>query len=59
MPSTTCVERSRLRCSDLQDFATGIDGEANRRMGLLRLLYHSRRINQDDPGLSLLQLEKK
>ena len=27
--------------------------------GLLCLLYHSRRINQDDPGLSLLELEKK
>ena len=48
-----------LEVFDLQDFATGIDGEANRRMGLLCLLYHSRRINQDDPGLSLLQLEKK
>jgi curved DNA-binding protein len=48
-----------LEVFDLQDFATGIDGEANRRMGLLCLLYHSRRINEDDPGLSLLQLEKK
>jgi len=48
-----------LEVFDLQDFATGIDGESNRRMGLLCLLYHSRRINQDDPGLSLLQLEKK
>jgi curved DNA-binding protein CbpA len=48
-----------LEVFDLQDFATGIDGEANRRMGLLCLLYHSRRINQDDPGLSLLQLERK
>jgi curved DNA-binding protein len=48
-----------LEVFDLQDFATGVDGESNRRMGLLCLLYHSRRINQDDPGLSLLQLEKK
>jgi curved DNA-binding protein len=48
-----------LEVFDLQDFATGIDGESNRRMGLLCLLYHSRRINQDDPGLSLLELEKK
>lgn len=48
-----------LEVFDLQDFATGIDGEANRRMGVLCLLYHSRRINQDDPGLSLLALEKK
>lgn len=48
-----------LEVFDLQEFATGIDGEANRRMGLLCLLYHSRRVNQDDPGLSLLALEKK
>lgn len=48
-----------LEVFDLQDFATGVDGEANRRMGLLCLLYHSRRMNQDDPGLSLLMLEKK
>jgi curved DNA-binding protein len=48
-----------LEVFDLQDFATGIDGESNRRMGLLCLLYHSRRINQEDPGLSLLELEKK
>jgi curved DNA-binding protein len=48
-----------LEVFDLQEFATGIDGEANRRMGLLCLLYHSRRVNQDDPGLSLLELEKK
>lgn len=42
---------------NMQDFATGIDGEANRRMGLLCLLYHRRRVNPDEPGLSLLQLE--
>ncbi len=42
---------------NMQDFATGIDGESNRRMGLLCLLYHRRRVNADEPGLSLLQLE--
>ena len=42
---------------NLQEFATGIDGESNRRMGLLCLLYHRRRVNPDEPGLSLLQLE--
>jgi curved DNA-binding protein CbpA len=42
---------------NMQAFATGIDGEANRRMGLLCLLYHRRRVNPDEPGLSLLQLE--
>jgi curved DNA-binding protein CbpA len=43
---------------NLQDFATGIDGEANRRMGLMCLLYHRRRVNPEEPGLSLLELEK-
>ena len=43
---------------NLQDFATGIDGESNRRMGLLCLLYDRRRVNPDEPGVSLLQLEK-
>jgi curved DNA-binding protein len=47
-----------LEVFNMQDFATGIDGESNRRMGLLCLLYHRRRINPDEPGLSLLQLEK-
>ena len=48
-----------LEVFDLEDFATGIDGEANRRMGLLCLLYHRRRTNTEEPGLSLLDLEKK
>ena len=43
---------------NMQDFATGIDGESNRRMGLLCLLYHRRRVNPDEPALSLLELEK-
>jgi curved DNA-binding protein len=42
---------------NMQEFAVGIDGEANRRMGLLCLLYHRRRVNPDEPGLSLLHLE--
>ena len=41
-----------------QDFATGIDGEANRRLGLLCLLYDRRRVNPEEPGVSLLQLEQ-
>lgn len=48
-----------LEVFDLEDFATGIDGEANRRMGLLCLLYHRRRVNPDEPGMSLLDLENK
>ena len=42
---------------ELKEFAAGIDGEANRRMGILCLLYKSRRGNPDDPGLSVLEFE--
>jgi curved DNA-binding protein len=42
---------------ELKEFAMGIDGEANRRMGILCLLYNRRRSNPDDPGLSLLEFE--
>lgn len=41
----------------LKDFAFGIDGEANRRMGVLCLLYNRRRSDPDRPGLSVLELE--
>ena len=43
---------------NMEDFAIGIDGESNRRMGLLCLLYHRRRLNPGEPGVSLLELEK-
>ncbi|MBI1899180.1 MAG: DnaJ domain-containing protein [Acidobacteria bacterium] len=42
---------------ELKEFASGIDGENNRRMGILCLLYNRRRTNVDSPGISLLQLE--
>lgn len=40
-----------------KDFAIGIDGEANRRLGLLCLLYNRRRSAPDEPGVSLLDVE--
>ncbi|MBZ5608148.1 MAG: DnaJ domain-containing protein [Acidobacteriia bacterium] len=39
------------------EFAAGIDGEANRRMGILCLLYNRRRSNPDYPGYAILELE--
>ena len=42
---------------DTKDFAMGVDGEANRRMGILCLLYNRRRSNPDNPGLSILEFE--
>jgi curved DNA-binding protein len=46
-----------LRAFLSKDFAIGIDGESNRRLGLLCLLYNKRRSAPDQPGLSLLEVE--
>jgi len=43
---------------ELKDFLIGVEGEKNRRLGVLSLLYNSRRQNTDHPGVSLLDLEK-
>jgi curved DNA-binding protein CbpA len=42
---------------ELKEFTLGIEGETNRRMGILCLLYNRRRSNPDDPGLSILEFE--
>jgi len=44
--------------SQSQEFSIGVDGEANRCMGILRLLYNRRRSNPDS-GLSLLEFKAK
>lgn len=46
-----------LNVFNLKEFAVGIDGESNRRMGILCLLYNRRRTNPEAPGLSLLEFE--
>jgi curved DNA-binding protein CbpA len=46
-----------LSIFNLKDFAVGIDGEENRRMGILCLLYTRRRSNDERPGMSLLEFE--
>ena len=43
----------------LKDFVTGVKAEANRRLGVLSLLYNHRQTNPDHPGLSLLDLERE
>ena len=43
----------------LKDFVTGVKAEANRRLGVLSLLYNYRQANPDHPGLSLLDLERE
>jgi curved DNA-binding protein CbpA len=42
---------------NLKEFAAGIEGEGNRRMGILCLLYNRRRGNDERPGISLLEFE--
>lgn len=44
---------------ELKDFVDGIEGEMNRRLGVLSLLYHQRRVDEAHPGVSVLELEKR
>ena len=46
-----------LKIFDTREFAIGLDGEANRRLGILCLLYGRRRADGDNPGVSVLELE--
>ena len=41
----------------MKEFTVGIEGEANRRMGILCLLYKQRRADPEAPGCSVLDLE--
>jgi len=41
----------------LKEFAEGLEGEVNRRLGILSLLYNRRRTNPDSPGISVLEFE--
>jgi curved DNA-binding protein CbpA len=52
-------EQSRrpLPVFEMTEFSAGVDGEMNRRIGILCLLYNSRRANEDKPGLSIMELE--
>ncbi len=40
-------------------FVDGIEGEANRRLGILSLLYHRRRVDHGKPGISVMELEQR
>lgn len=41
----------------MKEFTDGIDGEGNRRMGILCLLYNKRRTSPEEAGMSILQME--
>jgi len=42
-----------------RDFVDGIEGEMNRRLGVLSLLYQQRRVDEAHPGISVLEMEKR
>ena len=44
---------------EMSEFVNGIEGEVNRRLGVLSLLYTTRRSNPEDPKVSLYDLEKR
>lgn len=56
-----CVHQARhaqpLPVFGLKEFAEGLEGEMNRRLGMLSLLYNRRRTNPDNPGISVLEFE--
>jgi hypothetical protein len=43
----------------LSTFVNGIEGEVNRRLAILAMLYNKRRTNSSEPGISFWELERK
>ncbi len=57
--SLASTEPGTLPIFELSEFVNGIEGEMNRRLGILSLLYNRRRTSPHSPGISLLDLEKR
>jgi len=55
----TWAETHTLPIFEMKEFVDGVDGEKNRRLGILSLLYHRRRISEQQPGVSVLDLEHR
>lgn len=55
--SLHCREQQPLAIYDAVDFLDGIEGEVNRRLAVLSILYQRRRLNVDHPHVSLAELE--
>jgi hypothetical protein len=51
-------ETQPLPIFELKDFVKGVHAEANRRLGVLSLLYNQRRQDPENPVISLLELER-
>jgi len=52
-------EAEPIPAFELKDFVSGVEAEANRRLGALALLYTQRRQDPDHPAVSLLYLEQR
>jgi DnaJ-like protein/PilZ domain-containing protein len=55
-------EKHEVRANPIfetSEFVNGIEGEVNRRLGVLSLLYNRRRTNPENPKVSLSELEKR
>jgi curved DNA-binding protein len=52
-------EAPAIPMSASTDFMDGIDGEMNRRLALLSLLYNKRRTNSETPQMSLAEVETR
>jgi curved DNA-binding protein CbpA len=55
----TMADAGTMPIFELRDFVTGVEAEANRRLGILSLLYNQRRKDPDHPGVSVLELEER
>lgn len=51
-------ETQAMPIFETREFVIGIEGEVNRRLGVLSLLYNRRRTNSENPKVSLYELEK-
>ena len=56
---SAAADSEPLDIFELQDFVDGTDGEINRRLGVLSILYHRRRRNEARPNVSLVDLERR
>lgn len=43
---------------EASEFVNGIEGETNRRLGILSMLYSRRRTNPEHPGVSMFEIER-
>ena len=57
--ATAAADSEPLEIFELQEFIDGTEGEINRRLGVLSILYRRRRRNDGSPTMSLLDLEKR